>query len=1044
MSEPTSKPASLTHRGLIGLFVDRPVTTLMVTLAMLVIGLLAFSRLPLRFLPDGITQNQINVWIPVRQNQSPQEIHEKIIEPLAEKIRTIPGLKQLRSRAGSGSGWVSARLDENMNPGLAAAEIRDRTQRAMLQWPKGVDRYFTWKEDGSSAPLAFVQFLTPSQGPEWNHKLDQIVRTRLESVDGVGRIDIWGLLDESIRIWFDRDKIEANHLDFGSVLELIRTDNFAMPIGELHVEHDRQSYLVRVDSKFHDTKEIAQLPIRPGIVLGDIATIERRPEVRDELSRFDGKYTCTAVIRGAADANPVATSDALHLAMLELEQDPRLLGLKARWMFDQGKFIRDGLGNLVSTAIEGGLLALLVLWYFLRNWAMTLVIALAIPITLLAAGAQLYFGGKSLDICTMCGMTLAVGMVVDNAVVVLENVRRLREQGYPVHKACILGTREVSLAVTMSTLSSVVVFLPMAFLGSPSSRVLLGAVGVPLSTALIASLLVAMLLMPSALNWLGGGGTIQAAGFGQYSPLSFLLRFNERVLNFGLRHRLWITAIGILLLSTSYFATKFLEVSGDGMDPFQNGDIAVHYTMPRGTGLKEANDLFMQFESYANEHKQEWGVTSIGGRFGRKTGRVEMFLPNAPQKAEADALRLRILANWPRIPGVQLDLGEKGSRGMGGRSESAEQDDGNFVVRLYGRDSEYLMARALALQERLRTLPEVEQAEVPALEDQQEVIVQLDRDRVQDLGILPEAVLGTMASGLQGNELGKFEESDREVRLIAQYDARKKPSLLDLKDTRVMATKGGFQQLNDISQIAFKQTVKDIESQDGRINVLLTGKRKKNVTQQQMSSALAILMPTFPLLPGYSWSEERTTQKAAEDVSELLRAMSLSIVLIFLLMGVLFESVILPLSILITIPFALFGATWSMVLFFGHVDSMSIIGMLILCGIVVNNGIVLLDYIGRLRAQGFDRATAIREGVRVRMRPIFMTAATTFVGLLPMAIFGEANEGISYKGLSIAVAGGLAFSTVFTSVAVPLAYTFADDLTRWLRSICSGFLRPQA
>ena len=1041
MNEPVQLPPETFRRGIIGVFVDRPVTTMMVTLAILVIGVLGFAKLPLRFLPGGMSENQINVWIPVRQDQSPQEIQEKIVEPLAESIRTIPGLKQLRTRAGTGSGWVSARLDEGMDPGLASAEIRDRAQRAMLKWPAGVDRYFTWKEDGGSAPLAFLQFLTPSQGPEWNHKLDQIVRTRLESVDGVGRIDLWGLMDESIRIWFDHDKIDAHHLDFANVMRKLRSDNFAMPVGELEVEGGQKSFLVRVDSKFHGTQDIAQLPIEPGIVLGDIATIERRPEVRDELSRFDGNYTCTAVVRAAADANPVATSDALHAAMRELETDSRLQGFRARWLFDQGQFIRDGLGNLVETAVEGGLLALLVLWFFLRNGPMTILIALSIPLTLLVAGAQLYFSGGSLDICTMCGMTLAVGLVVDDAVVVLENIRRLREHGYSLRDACIGGTREVNLAVTISTLASVVVFLPMAFLGSRNSKVLMGSVGIPLSTALIASLLVAMLLMPSALRALGGGSSVSAAGFGRFSPLTWVLAINRVLLDFGLRHRIWISLMGVALLGTSYFATKMLELGGGNVDPFQRGDISIHYTMPRGTGLEEAHKLFLQYEDYAKQHKEEWGVSAIGGRFGRKTGRVEMFFPKPPTKPEAEALRTRILANWPRVPGVQLEMGEKGSRGMGGRSEESEKDDRNFVVRLYGRDSEYLMQRAIALKEQLQALPEVEQVDVPAIEDTQEVVVQLDRDRVQDLGIQPEMVLGTMASGLQGNELGKFEESDREVRLVAQYDARIKPSLLDLKDTRVLAKGGGFQRLDDIAHIGFKQTVKDIESQDGRINVLLVGRRKGEVTTRQMSEQLGTLMQNFPLARGYSWSEESSTRQAEADIGELVRAMLLSVVLIFLLMGVLFESVILPLSILVTILFALLGAVWSLALFAGKADPMSIIGLVILCGVVVKNGVVLLDYIGRLRQGGMSREAAIREGVRIRMRPIFMTAACSFMGLLPMAVLGDQTEGISYKGLSIAVAGGLAFSTIFTAVAVPLAYTFADDLARWGKALAQRILQ---
>jgi HAE1 family hydrophobic/amphiphilic exporter-1 len=281
--------------------------------------------------------------------------------------------------------------------------------------------------------------------------------------------------------------------------------------------------------------------------------------------------------------------------------------------------------------------------------------------------------------------------------------------------------------------------------------------------------------------------------------------------------------------------------------------------------------------------------------------------------------------------------------------------------------------------------------------------------------------------------LGRFEESDREVQLMAQFDAREKPGMLELKDTRVFSAGGALQRLSDLGSVRMQRTLPNIESIDGRVQVTIVGRRTEGVTSRDISRMLSDEMATFPLARGYSWSEESSQRKTQEELAELLRIMALSITLVFLLMGILFESVILPLSILVTIPCAIWGAMWSLALFKGTIDPMGMIGMVMLCGVVVNNGIVLLDHIVRLRREGMERMAAIREGVEVRLRPIFMTAATTFVGLLPMALFGDENEGVSYVGLSIAVAGGLAVSTVTTALAVPLCYTFADDWVAWLR-----------
>ena len=1030
--------ADTTRRGIIGLFVDRPVTTLMALLAIALIGLIAVERLPLRFLPAGIGDNQVNVWISVPGNMAPQEVQETVAEPLVELLRTIPGLKEVRSTAHSEGARVRIALDQDLDASLAAGEVRDRIQRARPQWPAGVDRYFLWKEDGSAAPLAFLQILTPARDPQWDHLMDEVVRSRLETVAGVGRVDLWGLRDETLKIWFDRDKLLAQNLDFRAALQRLQQDNFAEPCGELEVDGGRSSYLLRVDSKFHGTAEIAALPLRPGLRLSDVAVIERVPEVRDNLSRYNGKYTYTAVIRASADANPVDASEGLHRMAEALKSDPRLSGLDFRFLFDQGQFIKEGLANLFSTALQGGLLALCVLWLFVRNLPMTAVIALSIPFALLVAAAWLFFGGGSLDICTMAGLTLAVGMVVDNSVVVLENVRRHRELGAGVRQACIEGAREVALAVTMSTLTTVVVFLPLAFLGSRNSRALMGSVGIPLSVALMASLAVGLWFMPSGLRALGGGSRLAAQTDSRWSPLHWLLLANRAMLRWSLRRR-WAAMLVLFgLFSSIYLAGKQLDFAGDSDGgPFRSGDITVHYAFPRGYDFEAAERAFLQLEEYAMARQQDWGVDAVGGRFGRESMRLEFFT-KLPDKKAAEDLKRKITQSLPEIPGVRLQLGERQRGGMGGGGDDeSEKDERNFVVRLWGRDPEYLMERALRLCERLQARPEVEKAEAPALEDNQEVRVEVDRARIQDLGVAPEQILGTMASGLQGRMLGRFEESDREVELMAQFDARQKPGMLDLKDTRLFAQGGAMQRLDDLAKVSMHKALPRIETIDGAVQCTVVGRRSEGVSSRQFSAVLAAEMAAFPLARGYSWSEDSGQQRTVQELGELLRIMALSVTLVFLLMGVLFESVILPLSILITVPCALFGAMWSLALLKGTIDPMSMIGMVILCGVVVNNGIVLLDHIVRLRRQGMARLDAILEGVAVRLRPIFMTAATTFVGLLPMALFGDENEGVSYVGLSIAVAGGLLFSTVSTAVAVPLCYTYADDLIRWLRRTLS-------
>jgi len=1044
MTEVPERDRDQVRGGLFALFVDRPVLTLMVTATLFALGAISFMRLPLRFLPEGLTENRVRLFVPIRLDMAPKEVEDKVVEPLEELLRTIPGVKELRSEAAAGRAFVSVTLDEGMDPTLAAAEVRDRAQRARLRWPPEVDRYFSWKEDASNIPLCFFQILTPARNPEWDHLVEDVVRPRLEAVEGVGRVEMWGSLAETLRIWFDRDKLAAHNVRFRELVQRLRADNFTEPLGE--IDNGSERLLVRIDGKFTTLSDIEDFPVQTGLKLEDIARVELVPSVRDRLARYNQKYTYSGMIRTAAGISPVDASANLHAEIDHLKADSRLAGVEFRFLFDQGETIRDSLQTLVSTALQGGALAIVVLWFFLRNLRFTIAIALAIPLALLIVGANMFFAGDSLNVLSMAGMTLAIGMVVDNSVVVLENIRRHRELGFGLRAACIAGVREVSLAVLLATLTTVVVFAPMIFMTkNPQARVMFGSVGVPLSVALLGSLLVALLLLPSGAYHLGrmGGGLGSEARGGRISAT--LGRLNGAVLGWALRHRFLAVVLGGLLLSLTSIPQQKLDFDGGGGGMFRSGDVTVNLELPRGLTLGAVVKEVEAYEEFLLQHKEEWHIDSIATSFDRRSARVDVKLGTDVRKKEFTKYRDLIEKNWPRRPGVEVRLANRGGSqdGGGGGEEDSER---NFVLRLFGRDSTYLVELATAVRDELARLPAVASVEIPTMADSQEVQVRIQRDRLQDLQVQPEVLFGTIASGLQGQLVTNFEDEGREIRVIAEFDNDdRNPTLLDLKETEVFAGTGTFQRLADLGEIRFEQAVSEIERTDGRTSITIVGKRQDGVGPKAFSEQLAKVMRHYPLPRGYSWTEDSVFRQQAEEMAELLSAGMLSVTLVFLLMGILFESVILPGAILVTIPFAILGALWSLYLFHGSYDPMAVIGIILLAGVVVNNGIVLLDCIERRRREGLSRHEAILEGVRVRTRPIMMTAATTIVGLLPMAIFGESTgRGISYVSMSIAIAGGLALSTLCTAWAVPVAYTFLDDFAAWLRRVWQLAVRGRA
>ena len=488
-----------------------------------------------------------------------------------------------------------------------------------------------------------------------------------------------------------------------------------------------------------------------------------------------------------------------------------------------------------------------------------------------------------------------------------------------------------------------------------------------------------------------------------------------------------------------------MEARGGG-GPFRRGDITINLEMPRGMDLRDVVEMVREHEKFILARKEQWHVKSISVRLTRTSARFDIEIPRSVRVKDIPKLASKIRREWPRQPGVNLVM-----RNVGGQdpdSETAEKNERNFVVHLRGRDSEHLTRIGLELAGRLAMMPEVEEVELPGAENSQEVVMQLRRDRMQDLGVTPEVLFGTVTSGLQGREISRYEENGRELRLITEFDAEHNPTLTDLRETRVWSSRQSAQPLSDMAQIEFRKTLGSIFRRDGKTTVRVVGRRAEGIGPRAFSKLLNEEMRRFGLPRGYSWSEESASRDTEQEMLELWSALILSLILIFLLMGILFESVILPGATLITIVIASIGALWSLKFFYGAINPMAIIGLILLAGVVVNNGIVLLDCIERLRRSGLQREQAIFEGIHIRLRPIFMTAATTIVSLLPMAMFGEeTGGGISYVSMSITVAGGLFLCTILTAPAVSLLYTYLDDLSDWLGGIwprSAGWFRRQS
>ena len=478
-----------------GFTVRRPVALFVAFITLLVIGAIAYARIPLQLFPSGYSEDSIQIWIP-NPGGSARENEEKVARPIEDELNTLQGIRRLRSNSSEDLVTMSIAFQASVDMDLAKAEVRDRLERATPKLPDTVEPIGMWSESSGSMPLAFFSVTHLGDSDETDYLVDEVLTPRLEAADGVSKVQVWGSLQDTVRIQLDEERVVGSNMDVMALINGLSSDNFAEPLGEV-VDGGRR-LILRSDMRFGTPDEIADYPLSNGLKVSDVGRVKRSKSVRDQITRVDGKYAYFGIAEKESTANVVEASRNFSAAIEAMRNDPEIAGkVDLVPFFLQGDLIEASLDQLLTTASQGGLLAAIVLLLFLRRVRTTLCIAAAIPFSAMLALAFEYFTGGSFNILTMIGITLAIGMLVDNAVVVVENIIRVRPECNSDLEAAAMGTREIALPVTLATLTTVVTFLPIIFINDqPLIRLLIGNLGIPLCTSLIASLLVAIVFLP--------------------------------------------------------------------------------------------------------------------------------------------------------------------------------------------------------------------------------------------------------------------------------------------------------------------------------------------------------------------------------------------------------------------------------------------------------------------------------------------------------------------------------------------------------------------
>lgn len=1010
--------------------VHRPVFTVMVILIVIILGAVSLLRLPIDLMPD-VTYPTLTIRTDY-ENANPEEIEELITRPIEEAMSAVPGVESVFSTSSEGSSNVRVSFSWGTDLDTASNDLRDRLDRVISQLPDDAERPVLYKFDIANFPILIFGASGSMNPQELRTVIDDQIKYRVERIPGVASLDVWGGYEREIQVNLDASKLRAMGLPLDQVLSRIREGNVTLPAGSL----DRGDFevTVRTLGEYAGLEQLAGtvIAIREGVPirLSDIARVDDTWKKITRVIRVNGRPGVRVGVRKQSGTNTVEVARQVMREVEKINRDIPQVSLTP--IIDTSDYIHNSITNVGSMALYGGLLAVLVLFLFLRNMVSTLIIAASIPISIIATFALMYFGGLTLNIMTLGGLALGIGMLVDNAIVVLENIYRHREAGEDAENATLKGAGEVTSAIVASTMTTLAVFLPLVFIRGMSGvmfKQLASVVGFSLLCALAVALTLVP-LMSSRLLHVGPPGTSWLAGIYEFSTAFFTRLENgyKRLLHHALAHAGTVIAGTAAVLALSLALIPLVGV--EFMPSTDEGEVRVSAEMEVGTRVDVLAEKFDLIEEIVRNEVPEMKnyVVSLGGSGGRSrgshAGEMQIALKSISERARsseeiADDLRMRLGA----VPGVTVRT--RAGQGLflmrmfsGGGTEKVQLE-----IRGYDLDTADILSQRV--KEVVEEVEGVTDAQVSRESGSPEELIFVDRLKAADMHLTVSRIADTLQTVLSGTRAGSYRERGDEYDIRVKVDDAEKLSLRDILDLTVTGSEGTAVVLRNVVDIQPRTAPVRIERKDQERIVTVSA----NISGRDMGSILAdvreglrkVAVPDdFSIVFGGDYEEQ---EKAFR---ELLLSLVLAVLLVYMVMASLYESVRYPFVVMFSVPFAAIGVILMLFITGTTFNVQSFIGCIMLGGIVVNNAILLVDHINLLRRRdGMALRDAIEEAGRRRLRPILMTAMTTSLAMVPLAV-GMGEGGEVQAPLARTVIGGLISSTLITLIIIPVVYLLFD------------------
>ncbi len=998
--------------------IKRPVTTVMFFISMFVIGLIASVRLPLEALPS-ITFPGIFLQLPY-SGSTPEEVERNVLRPVEEAMSTMTGVKRMDGSArADGATMFIQFTDWSRDASIAASEARERIDAIRDQLPDDLRRYFVLKFSTSDEAVLKVRLASTRDLTREYDMIDREFKRRIERLPGVARVDILGAPSNEVEIAISQDRLNAHGVGLNELNSRLQSANFSVSAGQ--IDDGGQRLRVQPVGEISDLEQYRNIVIDGrGTRLSDVAEVRLKPVRLDEGRRLDGHPAVGLDIFKERGANLVDVSQTVLKEVETIGKDPALQGVQVKVVDDKGAAVKDSLLELGEAGLVGLLLSILVLYFFLRHWPSTLMVTLAIPICFVMTLGFMYFAGVTLNILTMMGVLLAVGMLVDNAVVVVESIYQERERlpGQP-KLASMLGTRNVAIALSAGTLCHCIVFVPNLFGERNMISIFMAQIAITISVSLLASWLVAVSLIPM----LSARMKTPPAVRNDRGIIPKLQTKYAGFLRWTLEHRGW-SVLGIVFIivlsvlpATQMKANMF---GGDG-----GGETNIFYQWNGAYTKEQMSDEIGKVEKFLDANRKKYRISQVYSYYSEQGwgGTQVKFDTKRPDdtKKLVEALREAL----PKSARAKLGIGNQGGPGGGdGLSQ-------NVQVQLVGDSSETLKDLGRDVVVILAKRKELRDVRVNTGDQNSELSVRVDRERAASFGFSAQQVSQFVGLALRGAPLREFRRGDIQVPVWVRFAGAEDYGIKDISSFTVRTPDGKVVPLMAMVDVQVDAAATEVQRSNRQTTLTIQANLANKVAMPEARQAMEDTLKTVSFPAGYSYSFDGGGFQQDDDATkQMMFNLLIALVMIYVVMAAVFESLLFPSAIMSGVLFSVFGVFWLFWLTGTEFNVMAFIGILVLMGVVVNNGIVMIEHINNLRRRGLSRTDALVEGSRERLRPILMTMGTAILAMVPIALGNTqmAGGGPPYFPMARAIAGGLAFSTVVSLLFLPTIYAMLDDM----------------